>query len=84
MRGLGIISCEVVMKDRRYWVPLEKLTEIREKKKMTQERLGELTGMTQEAISRYENGKVTPNVDSRKKLANALGVKEEELFECII
>jgi len=47
---------------------------------LTQLQLSELTGITQENISLYENGKQQPLPDNLFKLSNALGCPVEELF----
>jgi transcriptional regulator with XRE-family HTH domain len=57
------------------------IREVRESRRMTQERLAELSGVTQSAISAIELGTVkVPGVDTAGKIARALGVTVEELF----
>jgi len=51
-----------------------RIKEIREQVGMTQAELSEKSGLSQEHISRIENGKFTPNVKTADKLAEALGV----------
>ena len=57
-----------------------KLKEIREKKNMTQEDLANAVGVTQGAISQWENGFSKPGFDNIKKLAAALECTLDELI----
>ncbi len=52
----------------------EKIKMYRKSKRLTQEQLGELSGLSKNAIYNYENNKRTPNIDIIKKIANALEV----------
>lgn len=52
---------------------------IREREGLTQAELSEKTGISQAALSNYENGKDRPSVDSCAKLAKALGVSIDDL-----
>lgn len=58
----------------------ERLREIRKSKNISQRKLGELAGMPQQAIAKYETGKVNPKLTSLKRIANALDVKLEDLL----
>lgn len=49
------------------------LRQSRRLKKMSQERLAELSGLTQIAISNIETGKASPNASTRRALEKALG-----------
>jgi transcriptional regulator with XRE-family HTH domain len=51
-----------------------RIKEIRERIGMTQAELSEKAGLSQEHISRIENGKFTPNVKTADRIAEALGV----------
>ena len=51
-----------------------RIKEIRERVGMTQVELSEKSGISQEHISRIENGKFSPNVKTADKLAEAMGV----------
>ena len=51
-----------------------RIKEIREQVGMTQLELSEKSGISQEHISRIENGKFTPNVKTADRIAGALGV----------
>jgi transcriptional regulator with XRE-family HTH domain len=51
-----------------------KIKELRDKAGMTQAELSEKSGISQEHISRIENGKYSPNVKTADKIAGALGV----------
>ena len=56
------------------------LRRIRKERGMTQSELAAASGIHRITISKYEAGKVTPNVDSAKSLAEALGVTVDELI----
>ena len=47
---------------------------------MTQARLAELAGVTQQSISRIERGEVTPRVTTMYDIARALGTSIDALF----
>jgi len=53
----------------------KRIKEIRERQGMTQVELSQKSGISQEHISRIENGKFIPNVKTADKLAQAMGVK---------
>ena len=57
-----------------------KIEELRKKKGITQEEFAELMGVTQGAVSQWENGTVTPSSKKLPKIAEALGCSIEELF----
>lgn len=59
---------------------MNNLKEVRENKKMTQEELGDVLGLSQETISQYEAGTRTPNIHMAKKIAEFFGVKVEDIF----
>ncbi len=46
----------------------------REEKNITQKELAEMTGITQNDISKLENGNANPSLQTLKKLANGLGM----------
>jgi len=58
-------------------------------KSMSQVDLAQVTGISRDAISKYERGDIVPSVEYAKRLANALGVSldylvsEEELEEVL-
>ena len=57
------------------------LREICKEKEITQQELGELTGIAQSTISQYFRGKRRPSYATAKKIANALGVTTEIVFD---
>ncbi|ABR31325.1 XRE family transcriptional regulator [Thermosipho melanesiensis] len=57
------------------------LRELREKKMLTQQQLAKLIGVTQRTISAYEIGQAKPSLDVAIRLAKALGVSVEDVFE---
>ena len=58
-----------------------KLMKIMQEKKISQYRLGKLSGVDQGQISRILAGKSVPGLGIAKKLASALGVTVDELAE---
>ncbi len=53
-------------------------------KKITQQALGDLCDIEYQNISRIEQGKTNPTLRNIVKLANALGIEVQYLFEGII
>lgn len=58
----------------------QKIKRLREMRKISRENLCNEVGITQSAISMYENGQRIPRDEIKVKLARALGVSIEELF----
>ncbi len=56
------------------------IKELRKQKGLSQNALAELCGVHQTAVSQWEKGRTTPDLDSLKKLAKALGVSAETLL----
>jgi transcriptional regulator with XRE-family HTH domain len=61
-------------------VYMNKLREIRSVRRITQFQLRLSTGIHKSKISLIENGLVAPRDDEKKRLAKALGVKAEEIW----
>ena len=59
------------------------LAATRKEKKMTQTELAELVGVTQETISKLENGKRKLDINTAQKIAIAFEVSLDELFHGI-
>lgn len=59
---------------------MDKIKELRKEKKLSQKALADLCGVHQTAVSQWEKGRTTPDLDSLKKLAKALGVSVEILI----
>lgn len=57
------------------------MQEIRKSKAMTQEDLATLIGVSRVTIARYEAGAVRPGTDTATKIACALGLTIEQLWE---
>lgn len=57
-----------------------RLKVIRADKRITQFKLGLLTGILQSKLSLIENSLIEPGDDEKQRLAEALGVKQEEIF----
>ncbi len=51
----------------------EQLQKARREAKLTQKELADKTGLKQQHISDYENGKRNPTADTIQKIADALG-----------
>ena len=56
------------------------IREYRTAKGMTQEQLGRALFVTKQAVSKWENGKTTPDIDTLRKLADILSIPREELL----
>lgn len=59
----------------------ERLREIRKGKRLSQEALGKLIGLTGSAITQYEKGKHQIGADELPRIASALGVSPCDFFE---
>jgi len=57
------------------------LKEIRLNKRITQVELAKRVGIRQQTISHYETGRAKPSLDVAVKLAKALGVSVEEIYQ---
>lgn len=55
---------------------------LRAEKGLSQAQLGEMLGVTNKAVSKWENGSAKPNTSLLPKIAEILGVTVEELFAC--
>ncbi len=56
------------------------ICEMRQEKGLTQKELGELLGVTNKAVSKWENGAAMPRMEYLHDLSLILGVTEEEIF----
>ena len=52
----------------------EKISTLKKAKSLSQLDLANLTGISKDAISKYERGEANPSVDYAKRIADALGV----------
>ena len=59
------------------------ICELREKKGLSQSQLGEKLGVTNKAVSRWENGSAYPSTELMLPLAKALSVTIEDLYKAI-
>lgn len=69
------------MTDKRFGNSFKKC---REKKKLTQEQLAELTGLTVNYISSVERGVTFPRYDKLIALFDALEISSDEVFNCVV
>lgn len=58
-----------------------KIKELRLKKGLTQKQLGELCGMADSAIRRYENGRAKPKLETLHRIIHALNLSTDEVKE---
>lgn len=58
----------------------DKILELRKKKGMSQESLGELLGVTRQTISNWELGSTSPNPEQLKMLSKELNISIDELL----
>jgi len=58
----------------------EKITKLKKLKNLSQVALAEATGISRDAISKYERGDSVPSVDYAKRIADALGVSLDYLM----
>lgn len=58
-----------------------RIKELRDKKNMSQEELGDRLGVSKAQISKYEKGQNEPPLDKIKKIAEILGVRTEDLIK---
>ena len=58
------------------------LYELRTWQGISQSQLGEMLGVTNKAVSKWENGSAKPNTSLIPKIAEIFGVTVEELFAC--
>lgn len=79
----NIILCEVnvIMKK----IDLEKLSSVvskrRKEKDMTQDQLGELTGINRQVIGRIELGKTVPSLNQLQQLLDVLDIDFDSILE---
>jgi len=57
------------------------LKELRQKKEFTQTRLAEIISISNKTISHYETSRAKPSLDVAVKLAKALEVSVEEIYQ---
>lgn len=58
----------------------EKIKKLRKERKLTQNKLSEISGISESAIRKYEKGERIPKIDVIKKIAMALEVDISELI----
>lgn len=58
-----------------------RIKEFREGKKFTQEKLAELVGIDPKHLSRIENGRNYPSIETLERLVDNLNVTFEDIFE---
>lgn len=58
----------------------EKIKAIRKERGLTQKQFGDLCGIHEVQIRKYERGEVTPKMETIKKIADGLGVHPSDLI----
>ena len=58
----------------------EKIKAIRKERGLTQKQFGDLCGIHEVQIRKYERGEVTPKMENIKKIADGLGVPPSDLI----
>ena len=58
----------------------ERIAAVRKAAGLTQEQLGELVGVSRQAVSKWESGETQPTTDKLPQLAMLLGVDVSALF----
>lgn len=58
-----------------------KVAELRKQRKLSQEELGNLVGVTRQTITSIETGKYTASLPLAVKIARCFGLPVEEIFE---
>lgn len=59
----------------------EKIKQARKKAGLTQKKLADILGTSQQNLAQYENGKRKPKIETLKRIASALGVEVEDLAD---
>ncbi|MCL1789789.1 MAG: helix-turn-helix domain-containing protein [Peptococcaceae bacterium] len=60
---------------------MRRIAELRKKHKLSQFKLAEKLGLSQQTISKYERGKIEPDIGTLKSLANIFNVSVGYLVE---
>lgn len=61
----------------------QKIKKIRKEKNITQRELGERMGISQQQIAQYENGKLKPKLETIGRIADALEISRNTLYDAI-
>lgn len=69
------------MQDEDYRVDPQKIRHLRLRRRLTQQKLAEATGLSLTQVSRIEHGVHRPRFSTVEKLAGALGVDPDELID---
>lgn len=59
----------------------ENIKRIRKEKNLTQKKLGEMCGIAEPTIRKYESNKLNPKIETIDKIASALGVNIVDIME---
>jgi putative transcriptional regulator len=63
------------------WIMINEVRALREQRKLTQQQLGELVGVSRQSIVAIEKGKYDPTLWVAYDLAKVFGITIEELFD---
>ena len=59
----------------------QRIKEFRDRKKLTQDKLAEMVGIDPKHLSRIENGRNYPSMETLEKLVTNLSITFEDIFE---
>lgn len=59
----------------------QRLKQIRESRGLSQEKLGELIGLSEDSVGNMERGKHWPRLKTLEKLLETLNIKPKDLFD---
>ena len=59
----------------------DRIASLRKEKKLSQEALGELVGVSRQAVSKWESNKAVPDIQNCIAMSKALGISMAELLE---
>ena len=59
----------------------DNIKELRERFGLTQSRLGEIAGVSDKAVSTWENGTSVPRMGAIQKMADYFGIQKSEIIE---
>ena len=57
----------------------ERISELRKRKEISQEKLAEMVGVSRQAVTKWENGNANPDTENLIRLAEIFGVSLDEL-----
>jgi DNA-binding Xre family transcriptional regulator len=80
-RRMRVMKAKEQMMGPGYEVDKRKLKGLRLRRRLTQQKLAELAGLSVTQVSRIEQGVHTPRFSTLEKLADALGIDADDLID---